>query len=253
MTHSNPPTQLPGCISELSFTETIALYALYKARHQYRPLAPTINCALEIMRPLVDRGILAVPWPNLAWSDNVIGESTTYERLGWRLDWPAITDELLETGLEERLSEFKTDSAPDEMTAELWRSIASAEAIDYLSHQLNESGLPREWCLDSAPVISKLLRHWSITHVRYFVWAGVRAGCTAHLRSRSDERATRDAIVRDLTTRPSRAAAELWQINGFAPTNRFSYSIIGEALARFALPSASTYWTCIPSMDSIFK
>jgi hypothetical protein len=176
-----------------------------------------------------------------------MGEQTPYERLGWRLQWPAIIDENLDDFLGQRLAERFSDWPCPEEVLQLWRLLAAAEAIDYLGHQLNESSLPREWSQDAVPVLTKAVNSHPLSQIRYFVWAAVRAGNSTYMRRQGDERSTRDAIVRELVQRPLRAQSESWTIRGFLPTQPVPFSLAAEALAKFLLPRPEAYWTLIPS------
>ena len=245
---SLPP---PSSLEELRLIEVLALHALVRARSRYRPLAPTVSCAIDMVRTLVERGVVAVPWPQLQWPEHVMGEHTAYERIGWRLNWPAIADENLDVFLTDLLVARTCDWPPPEDILDLWRRFAAAEAIDYLGHQLAMAGLTREWSADSAPALAALTLKRPLTQVRYFIWAAVRAGSSAYLRFRGEERMTRDAIVRELAVRPSRADSGKWSIKGFEPKDLRPFSLAADALATHLLRVPADYWQRTPSQEAL--
>ncbi|MCO5055842.1 hypothetical protein [Thermomonas sp.] len=235
----------------MSLIEVLALHALVRARSHYRPLAPTVLCAIDIVRTLVERGVVAVPWPQLQWPEHVMGEHTSYERIGWRLNWPAITDENLDVFLTGLLVARTCDWPPPEDILDLWRRFAAAEAIDYLGHRLAMAGLTREWSADSAPVLAAMTRNRPLTQVRYFIWAAVRAGSSAYLRFRGEERMTRNAVVRELAVRPSRADSGKWDIKGFEPKDLRPFSLAVDAFATHLLRVPAIYWQRTPSLEAL--
>lgn len=245
---SLPP---PSSLEELSLIEVLALHALVRARSRYRPMAPTIPCAIDMVRTLVERGVVAVPWPQLQWPEHVMGEHTAYERIGWRLDWPAITDDNLDVFLTDLLVARTCDWPPPEDIVDLWRRFAAAEAIDYLGHRLAMAGLTRVWSADSAPVLAAMTRKRPLSQVRYFIWAAVRAGSSAYLRFRGEERMTRDAIVRELAVRPSRADSGKWDIKGFEPKDLRPFSLAADAFATHLLRVPAVYWQRTPSLEAL--
>lgn len=245
---SPPP---PSSLEALSLIEVLALHALVRARSHYRPLAPTVPCAIDMVRTLVERGVVAVPWPQLHWPEHVMGEHTSYERIGWRLNWPAITDENIDVFLTDLLVARTCDWPPPEDILDLWRRFAAAEAIDYLGHRLTMAGLTREWSADSAPVLAAMTRKRPLTQVRYFIWAAVRAGSSAYLRFRGEERMTRNAIVRELAVRPSRADSGKWDIKGFEPKDLRPFSLAVDAFATHLLRVPAVYWQRTPSIEAL--
>jgi hypothetical protein len=169
------------------------------------------------------------------------------------MQWPEVDDSNLDAHLENRLSESYCGWPPNEQILDLWSTVSSAEAADYLGHQLADAGLQRAWNDDALPILRKLTCTFPLSEVRYFVWAAVRAGSAAFLRYRGDERMARDAIVRDLAQRPIRASSERWNIRGFSPNRTAPFSLIAEAVARLLLPSETTYWNKTPCLDALLR
>lgn len=236
------PGSVPGSVADLSPYELAGLLALRQSRHEWRPLTPTRELSIGVLRRLAERGLIRVPWPDEVWPATEVADTLSSEMLGWQYAWEAYPEA---DELDELLQESLRHPAelPD-TRLQLWNDLSYAETIRYAQRELEKHQLDAGWALDLGWV-QRQSGCLSMARWRYVVWSGVRRGATELLRSRSMTLA-REAIQREYLRRAEMVRRGDLSLGQFSPQQKFPDSLLARVLVRHVLPIGEAYWTTAP-------
>ena len=103
----------------------------------------------------------------------------------------------------------------------LWRELAIAEAVGYLSAELADHRFDESWALQSVPAMDRGLRRLSCSKLFYFCWLSVRELASRYLRYPASVHTLADSLVTYLDQRIDRALVERWTIRDWSnPASR---------------------------------
>ena len=214
------------------------------------PITPCFSLTQALLSLLRRRGVLEL----CSDGDLSAPESlrrAIYDPLTWRYlrGWAHISD--LESKLRCWLIELASsdDTAADKLA--LWRVLASAELEGYLAHLLRRHGLSPQWAVD----IDDSGAYWdsglSLAQMRYVVWASVREGAGAFLRSGGNQERTRDAIANELRRRSRWIEGHVDFGQRFLPAPGARRSILLTTFLEDVAPLGPRYWLIAPSLASL--
>jgi hypothetical protein len=242
-----PPAE---ALHALNLVEAAALRALQHATAQRAPITPCFTLTQALVVLLARRGILELRTDG----DLNGGEPlwrALYDPLRWRYlsGWEHTPQ--LEGALRDWLRELvhRKDAAAVKLT--IWRLLANAEIEGYFAHLLRRHGFSPQWAVDASDSTAAWGSGLSLAQMRYVVWASVREGAAAFLRSGGDAEGAREAIALELRRRARwiEGRPDLGQT--FLPHPNARRSTLLVVFLEEIAPLGQAYWLANPSTDAI--
>ena len=241
--HETPPAP---ALASFDLIETAAALAFTRAALERAPIAPHIGLTIELAALLQSRGFFAVCLEDDA-SRSDPPVRAVYDALAWRYGFEEPAGEALARVLGIQLERLSRDPESRPLKASLWRSLASAEIEGYLAHLLRRHGFDARWAADVRDGGERWRRGLSLAQLRYVVWASVREGAAAYLRSSGESEDARDAIVNEIRRRSRWMESKPDWAQGFLPAAGFRQSILVTMFLSEVAPIGNRYWLEPPS------
>jgi hypothetical protein len=234
----------------LTLVEATALRAFHLATTHRAPITPCLGLTQALVVLMVRRGVFELC------ADNDLSGSepfwrATYDPLRWRYltGWEQTPES--ERSLRQRLRELadREDVAPGKLG--LWRLLANAEVEGYFAHLLRRHGFSPQWAVDASDSTAYWDYGLSLAQMRYVVWASVREGAAAFLRSGGDPDDARDAIATELRRRARWIEGKPDLGQTFLPPPNARQSTLLTVFLEDVAPLDQRYWLTNPSLTAL--
>lgn len=246
--HEAPPAE---DLAALSLPETSFLLALLRSTTDRAPTTPSSGLTQAIALWLERRGVIALCDDRDLLFPNVPPARAIYDPIAWRYLWAAAAAPGFLESVRARLDTLTL--APESLASKtvLWQLLADAEVEGYLAHLLRKHGFDPEWCLDARDQGDRWTRGLSLAQMRYVVWASVREGASAFLRSNGDLDDARLAIAQELRRRARWVQSKPHAGFSFLPAPTTRQSVLLTIFLEGIAPIGQHYWLSPPTADSL--
>lgn len=133
----------------------------------------------------------------------------------------------------------------------LWKELAAAELTGYLRHLLERQWMSGAWATALLGSIAAELEVLPLGKRRYVIWAGVREGSAAFLRTAGDPCKVYEAMHVDMRRRARWIAGDQSRDLGFIPAQGWRQSILLTLFVDEITSLGERYWQMIPSRKAI--
>lgn len=218
-----------------------------------RPLSPDNDLTVEMLRHLVQRGLLH-PHPDsepAAFVDDLSGFYTLQVHyappiLRARDEQPQDVLPVLH-----RLITGPWPGAWYDEALTLWKKVAVAECKEFLLFVLKEHHLELNPGEKTMQNLQRALQRFSSAQVFNVIWRAGRDAAAYYQRGGVSRRQAANAAVAALERLPERAAAEGWDLKPFGRNYQLPQSIVSEVLYNLALQLGDAGFTLVPNMETI--
>lgn len=157
----------------------------------------------------------------------------------------------LEPILLEQLHRLSSATDASLLKLALWKDLAAAELSGYLRHLLERQWMNGAWAVDLLRSVAPELELLPLGKRRYVIWAGVREGSTAFLRSAGDPHTVYESMLVDMRRRARWIAGDPSRDIGFVPAQGWRRSILLSMFVEEITSLGEQYWQMIPSLKAI--
>jgi len=241
-----PAADLAG----LCLVETAALLALIRSTSDRAPTTPCFGLTLALAMWMEQRGVITLCDERQLLPATPPARAI-YDPVAWRYRWPEAGHADFVNRLLSQLRNHCEAAGSSGLKVVLWQLLANAEVEGYLAYLLRKHGFDPAWALDARDQGERWTKGLTLAQVRYVVWASVREGAAAYLRSDGELDDARAAIAlevrrrsRWLETRPALGASFLP-----APTTR--QSVLLSIFLEEVAPIGQQYWLSCPTEASL--
>jgi len=242
------PTAPAENLQGLTLLETAALLAIHRATRDRAPVSPSIYLTEALFVLLEKRHILKrCAEGDLRKPDGL--QRAIYDPVCWRYlaDWRATP--LLESAIESHLRVCASDERSLHDRLQLWRALADAEVEGYLAHLLRRHAFEARWAMDLPPT------RWesgiTLSQMRYVIWASVREGAAAFLRTSLDHDHARMVIASAVQRRAQWIAGRPDMGESFVPHASARPSLLLGIFLSDVAPLGSAYWRSTPTLKAL--
>lgn len=173
-----------------------------------------------------------------------------YDPLSWQYDGFEDLDRL-QSALLSHLYELSASADQSPLKLNLWKELAWAEASGYMRHLLARQSMEGDWANSLLQSVALDMDALPLGKQRYVVWAGVRQGSVAYLRSAGNPAAVYESIQNDMRRRARWVAVEPNREIGFVPAQGWRRSILLSLFIEEMTTLGDQYWSLIPSLEAI--
>lgn len=235
-------------LQALTLLEAAALLAIHRATRDRAPISPSAYLTEALFVLLEKRQILQrCDRDDLRKPDGL--QCAIYDPVCWRYlaDWQATP--LLESAIERHLHVCAADERSLHDRLQLWRALADAEAEGYLAHLLRRHAFEARWAMDLPPT------RWetgiTLSQMRYVMWASVREGAAAFLRTSSDHDHARMIIASAVRRRVQWIAGRPDVGQSFVPHASARPSLLLTIFLSDVALLGPAYWLSAPSLKTL--
>jgi hypothetical protein len=231
--------------------ETASLLAFHRSTADRAPITPCFGLTQALALLLQRQEILKCHSGRDPPDESEPLWRTIYDPIAWQYvgAWSHI--ESFESAVRQRLLELATSDNTTADKLALWQTLASAEAEGYLAHLLRRHGFDVRWAVDAADSGASWSDGLSLARMRYVVWASVREGAAAFLRSRGDPDEARSAIAAELRRRSRWLDGRLDLGQSFLPAPNARHSVLVTTFLEDIAPLGQSYWLIQPSIAAL--
>lgn len=235
-------------LEALSLVEVAALLAFLRSTHDRAPISPCAGLTQALATWLEQRGAIGLAVRGDAWDASGIMRAI-YDPLAWRVRLQPAGHGDLASLLASRLIALvrEDESLKDKLT--LWELLANAEVEGYFTHLLRKHGFDPDWALDTRDEAQRWRPGLSLSQLRYVVWASVREGAAAYLRSRGDPDEARSAISQELRRRARWVEVRPDAGLSFMPATTSRQSVLLRLFLEDIAPIGKQYWLVPPELS----
>ena len=234
-------------LARLDLIDVAAWCAFERARTIRLPSCPSIELAQALIQRLEWKGVLRVGGHG---ERSGLPMRAIYDPLTWSygdLD----PSETLEPILLEQLHRLSSTTESSLLKLALWKELATAELSGYLRHLLERQWMSGAWAVDLLRSIAAELDVLPLGKRRYVIWAGVREGSAAFLRSAGDPHTVYESMLVDMRRRARWIAGDQSRDIGFVPAQGWRRSILLSLFVDEITSLGEQYWQMIPSLKAI--
>ncbi|MGN6519982.1 MAG: hypothetical protein ACTHK2_11225 [Dokdonella sp.] len=235
-------------LQALTLLETAALLAIHRATLDRAPITTSAYLTEALFVLLEKRRVLQrCDEEDLRRPDGL--QRAIYDPVCWRYlgDWQATP--LIGSAIEGRLRTCAGSEHSLHDRLQLWRALADAEAEGYLAHLLRRHAFEARWAMDLAPI------PWesgiTLSQMRYVIWASVREGAAAFLRTSSDSDHARNVIASAVRRRAQWIAGRPDVGQSFVPQASARPPLLLTIFLSDVAPLGRAYWLSTPTLDAL--
>lgn len=235
-------------LQALTLLETAALLAIHRATRDRAPISPSAYLT-EALLVVLERCRILQRWGEEGLCKPQGLQRAIYDPVCWQYlgEWQATPH--LESAIESHLYTCACDEGSLHDRLQLWRALADAEIEGYLSHLLRRHGFEVRWAMDLPPI------RWdsgiSLAQMRYVIWASVREGAAAFLRTSSDPDHARMVIASAVRRRSQWITGRPDAGQTFVPPITARPSILLALFLNDIAPMGHAYWLAAPTLDAL--
>ena len=236
-------------IESLHLIEAAALLALWRSTSERAPISPCTSLSFGLAEWLQRRRVIEID----AQRDQAVAVRAIYDPISWTFVWPEASDPAFGDILWVRVRSLAEVPDASAYKVVMWRMLASAELEGYLGSLLRRHQLDSSWAVDVRDEDRMDQGRISLAQMRYVVWASVREGAAAFMRSGGDPGEAREAIARELRRRAQWVESRPDWGAGYVPHHGGMQSILLRIFLDDIAPMGERYWTSPPIAANLAK